>query len=169
MRRFHLREITNNDHEWLVELHNDPLVLKNLTNPTPVSMQDHMNWWKTIDGKRQIRLIFCVDKKRVGICKFYSIDRSNSNCVLGADIHKEHRGKGLAKPMWRLMMDYCYEELELSRISLTTAEYNMIARKVYLGLGFKEEGRMISSLFRDEKWYDQICMYHLKEWCKKNV
>ena len=164
MNKFHLREITDEDHKWLVELHNDPLVLKNLTNPLSITMEDHMRWWKTIDGKRQIRLIFCVNNIPVGICKFYSIDRVNLNCVLGADIHKNHRGKGFAKFMWRLMMDFCYRELNLRRISLTTAEYNAVAKKVYLGLGFKEEGRMVASLLRDEKWYDQICMYHLRDW-----
>lgn len=157
-----LRKVKEEDHEWLVELHNDPEVLKNLTNPNQITLDEHLAWWNRISkDKSQLRLIFEVDGIRTGFTKFYSIDLTNKNCVLGADIHKSYRGKGLAKPMWNLMIDLCYSDLDMHRISLTTAEYNSIARKVYADVGFKEEGRLKESLFRDGKFWDQICMYML--------
>lgn len=156
-----LREVTEEDHNWLVDLHNDPIVLRNLTNPAPITIEQHMNWWGKVKlDTSQKRKIFEVDSKRVGFTKFYNIDTINQNCVLGADIHKDFRGKGFANVMWLLMLDYC-KSIGMHRVSLTTAEYNDIGQKVYKKIGFIEEGKLTSSLYRDGKFFDQICMYKI--------
>ncbi len=160
---FSLREVRDSDHEWLVDLHNDPEVLRNLTNPNKISIEDHLKWWSKIQSDpAQIREIFEVDGERVGLTKFYNVDMSNLNCALGADIQRDHRGKGYAKEMWNLMVRKCFDELGLHRVSLTTASYNLIAQKTYKRVGFQEEGRMIDSLYRDGVFHDQICMYLLR-------
>jgi len=162
MTTYGLRSVQDDDHEWLVDLHNDPSVLYNMTHPQPITMEHHMAWWSKIShDHRQLRLIFTVDGQRVGFTKFYDIDRANQNCVLGADIHKSFRGRGLAKCMWSLMLDKCFDELGLRRVSLTTAEYNTIGIKTYEGLGFQREGLLTQSLWRSGKFHDQICMYML--------
>lgn len=162
-----LRWVREDDHPWLVELHNDPVVLHNLTDPRPITMEGHRDWYRKVAADPwQMRLIFEVDGQRVGFAKFYALDEANRCRALGADIHKDFRGKGLAKPMWTMMLDACFEPLPLPaplhRVSLTTAEYNHVARKVYRDLGFVTEGRLIQSLCRDGKFYDQVCMYMLR-------
>lgn len=154
-----LIDITDSDHEWLVELHNDPVVLYNLTDPTPITLESHMKWWNNLDHRKNRRFIFKIDDERVGVAKIYNIDINNRNCILGGDIHKEYRGRGYAKLMWADLLEYCFETLKLYRVSLTTAEYNTIAMKVYKGLGFLEEGYMRKSLHRSGVYYDQVCMY----------
>lgn len=159
-----LREIEDKDHEWLCALHNDPLVLKNKTHPEPITLDQHMWWWNRIKSDPQERrYIFTVNDQAVGLTKFYLIDQINSNCMLGADIDKEHRGKGYAKHMWNLMLTKAFHSLRLHRVSLNTAEFNEVGRHIYDKLGFKSEGRLIQSLFRDGKYYDQIIMYMLRE------
>ena len=120
-----------------------------------------------VKNDKEKRLIFYVDENRVGFTKFYSIDKNNSNCVLGADIERSHRGRGYAKHMWKLMLQKCFIEYDLHRVSLTTAEYNSIAIHLYTSLGFKVEGRSVESLFRDGRFYDQLCMYMLRNDWKK--
>lgn len=157
-----LRKVTDEDHQWLVDLHNDPQVLMNLTNPNEISLETHIQWWNSIKQNfKEERLIFYVDDVKAGFAKFYNIDGSNRNCILGADLHHSFRGKGLAKHMWSLMLDRCFQFYHLNRVSLTTAEYNIIAQKVYASLGFKIEGRLVQSLFRNGVFHDQICMYML--------
>jgi RimJ/RimL family protein N-acetyltransferase len=159
-----LRSVEPGDHEWLVELHNDPEVLHNLTDPQPITMDQHMAWWdRTCIDPQQLRLIFTVNDERVGFTKFYNIDRVNHNCVLGADIHHDHRGKGYAKNMWAMMLNVSFLSLQMYRVSLTTAEYNAIGQRVYRALGFKEEGRLVKSLYRDGAFHDQLCMYMLRD------
>lgn len=159
-----LRAVEEGDHPWLVELHNDPEVLRNLTNPEPITPDQHRAWWdRTRVDPGQLRLIFTVDGQRVGFTKFYGIDRANHCCVLGADIHRDHRGKGYAKNMWAMMLNVSFIALQLQRVGLTTAEFNEIGQRVYRGLGFKEEGRLVKSLYRDGTYHDQICMYMLRD------
>ena len=161
---YNLREVEDDDHEWLVELHNDPLVLRNITHPYPITLETHMKWWKGLNTAKELRLIFTVNDERAGFCKFYEIDTLNKNCVLGADIHASHRGKGYANVMWRLMLDVCFNNLDLHRVSLTVAEYNDVGQKVYRKVGFVEEGRLCDALLRDGKYHDQIMMYRLRGW-----
>jgi RimJ/RimL family protein N-acetyltransferase len=156
---FSLRDVNENDHPWLVNLHNDPVVLHNLTNPEPISLEGHLRWWSSLNRQRERRQIFCVGGAPAGFVKIYAIDRINRNCVLGADLQAEFRGRGFAKPMWALLLDVCFKELALHRVSLTTAAYNEIGQKVYRGLGFREEGRLAESLYRDGKFHDQLCFY----------
>lgn len=164
MKKFELINPTSLDHHiWLVELHNDPVVLNNITDSTPVTLDSHLSWWSKLNHIREERFIFTVDGVNAGFAKFYQIDRGNMNCVLGADLHKNFRGQGLAKPMWKLMLQHCFSSLNLHRVSLTTASFNLVAQKVYRDLGFVEEGRKIQSLYRDGIFYDEICMYLLKE------
>jgi len=163
-----LRHVLNDDHEFLVDLHNDPEVLYNITHPLPITLQQHYAWWEQIvEDPKQLRLIFTVDGARVGFTKFYDIDTVNGNCVLGADIHRDHRGKGYAKYMWARMLDWSFFNLNLHRVSLTTATYNPIGMHVYTKIGFKREGMLIESLCRDGEYHDQVGMYMLRQdWVK---
>lgn len=165
---YSLEKVTSDDHDWLVELHNDPEVLKNLTHPDPITLKQHLEWWNRIlDDEKQLRFIFKIDGVNTGFAKFYDVSNSNKNCVLGADIHKNFRQKGHAKHIWKLIIDHAFYSLNLHRVSLTTADYNNVAQQVYRKIGFKEEGRLIQSLYRDGKFFDQICMYMLKsDWEK---
>lgn len=160
---FKLRPVADDDHKFLVELHNDPVVLKNMTHAEPITMDSHLAWWNKIkNNPNQLRLIFEVGDKPAGFTKFYDIDSGNRNCVLGADIHNDFRGKGYARLMWTLMLRRCFDDMHLHRVSLTTAIYNEVGHHVYKSLGFKEEGRLTQSLWRDGTYHDQIIMYMLK-------
>jgi RimJ/RimL family protein N-acetyltransferase len=161
--RTELVDVDENDHHFLVELHNDPDVLRNLTDPTPITLESHMRWWRGLNPDREVRKIFTINGQRAGFCKFYQIDKRNMSCVLGADLHRDFRGHGYSYLMWEHMLNECFFVMSLHRVSLTTAEYNDIAQRVYRKLGFLEEGKMVDSLFRDGRFYDQICMYMLKD------
>jgi len=161
--KFELRQVVEDDHEWLVALHNDPLVLYNVTDPTPITLASHMEWWNGLDLNKEVRLIFCIDKVRAGFCKFYEIDNNKKHCVLGADLHKDFRGKGFAKHMWTEILNVCFGSMGLERVSLTTAEYNKIAFRVYSWLGFETEDVQKDTLLRDGKTFNTFVMSMLKE------
>lgn len=158
-----LADVQDQDHNWLVELHNDPEVLHNVTDPRPITIEGHIRWWKSLNPTREIRKVFLVNGTRAGFCKFYQVDSINANCVLGADLHKDFRGKGFSYMMWQAMLDFCFKQLQMHRVSLTTASYNHVAQHVYTKMGFKEEGRRVQSLFRDGRFHDEICMYMLRD------
>jgi len=159
---FSLRSVDDKDHSWLIELHNDPAVLYNMHDPRPITRERHMSWWDgVVTDPQQERLIFYSNEEKVGFAGF-RFDYINKSCVLGANIHKSFRGQGLAKYMWALMLNRCFDYHMLHRVSLLTAEYNEIGKRLYTNLGFKEEGRQVQSLRRDNEFYDCISMYMLK-------
>lgn len=158
---FQLREVEDSDHAFLVDLHNDASVLINMTDPRPITLESHMRWWGNLNRATDPKFIFLVDGVRAGFCKFYNIDLQNNSCVLGADLHRDFRGKKLSYKMWQFMLDHAFSTLKLHRVSLTTADYNTRARRVYEKLGFREEGMMKESLLRNERYHDQICMFML--------
>jgi diamine N-acetyltransferase len=163
MNKYTLRPIEDDDHEWLVDLHNDPLVLKNVTDPRSITLESHMKWWNEIkESSSEERFIFCINGIRAGIAKLYKIDQANKSCKLGADLHESFRGQGHAKFMWKLMLERCFEVHGLNRVALTTAEYNAVGNHLYKSLGFKEEGKKVASLLRDGQFFDQICMFLLR-------
>lgn len=148
---------TDEEHRWLVETHNDPVVLRNLTNNAPITLESHLVWWNRIQRNHlEERLIFCVNGERAGFTKFYSI--GSKSCLLGADLHRDYRGKGHAGPMWQLMLERCFIYYNLEYVELTTAEYNEIAQRVYKKLGFREIYRKTGSLIRENVAYDEIVM-----------
>jgi RimJ/RimL family protein N-acetyltransferase len=51
----------------------------------------------------------------------------------------------------------------LHRIALTVLDDNERARRCYLKCGFREEGRLRSSRFRDGVWHDEIQMSILED------
>jgi len=159
-----LRPIVDGDHEWLIELHNDPAVLRNVTHPQPITLQQHLAWWEGIRANQsQLRMIFEVNGERAGLTKFYDLDFDNNCCVLGGDIHKDQRGNGYAKLMWALMLNKCFDEFYFNRVALSTAEFNAVARHVYQGLGFKYEGQLTQGIYRDGQYYDLVLMYMLRD------
>lgn len=159
-----LRYVVAGDHPFLVELHNDPFVLRNITHPNPITMEQHVSWWKRIcEDPNQMRLVFDVGGQQAGFTKFYDIDRVNRNCVLGADLHRDWRGRGIAKYMWELMLRMCFDTMNMHRVSLTFASYNNVAAHVYDKVGFTVEGRLVQSLCRNGAFYDQIIMYMLRD------
>lgn len=161
-----LRVVTVDDHSFLVALHNDPLVLRNLTDPRPITMASHMDWWASCRQRNEEHHVFFVDNHRAGFCKF-AFDPSNRSVCLGADIHASYRGRGLARPMWTLMVQKAFAH-DVHRAWLTTAEYNVIGQRVYSSLGFKVEGRLEQSLYRDHTYHDQIVMRLLRhEWIEQ--
>lgn len=159
-----LRSINDDDHLWLVELHNDPAVLWNTRDPRPITLESHMRWWERVRlDPNEERWIFAVDGTRAGLVKIYSIDRQNRHCVLGADLHPTFRGRRLAVPMWTLLLDRCFFDLRMHRVGLSTMEHNVVARHVYERLGFVEEGRIMHCHLREGMFHDAVCMYMLED------
>lgn len=167
--QFYLRPVEEDDHQFMLDLHNDPVVLNNLTHPEPITMDQHLRWWDRMkSNRRQLRLIFVADCHRAGLAKFYDYDAMNQTITLGADIHKDYRGNGWAKFLWTLMLARCFEGFRVWRAGLTTAEYNDVGQHIYRKLGFKEEGKLTQSLYRDGKRYDQLMMFMTRDdWSKQ--
>ena len=163
-------ELEEKDIEWARLLHNDPSVLKMLTDPREVSQDQQKKWFDSLKkSKNKKRLVVYVNDEKIGIIRLDEIDHNNKSIRVGLDVHKDFRNKGYGTLAYKKLLDYCFSELKFHRVYLMVAEYNKIALHLYEKLGFKKEGVMRQALFREGKYFDYIMMSILEEEYDKSI
>jgi len=159
-----IRAIQSNDLEWARLLHNDPAVLRMLTNPKPVSAAQQEIWFENLQSSNvSARWIVECKNTKIGVIRIDDIDLLNKSVRIGLDIHESFRGKGHAKKIYKLIFEYWFEKKNMNRLWLMVAEFNTIAYNLYKKLDFIEEGRAKQALLRDGKYHDYIMMSILRK------
>lgn len=132
-----LRELTENDLLFLLEVRNHESTRQFLENDSIFNIEECKNWFKTLTSPWYIIL---VDDKPVGYI------RTNGN-EIGCDIHPNYRRKGYANMAYQKIME------NMSTASLWVFEDNF-AKKLYLNLGFIETGEY--NIIRDRKYIRMV-------------
>lgn len=102
---------------------------------------------------------------RLGYVRLSDIDRVNLSICVGGDISHDFRGQGLGKILYSLILSLCFHEWNMNRVWLLVVEYNTIARSLYNSLGFIEEGKQRSAIFKNGSFHDYIMLSIIKgEW-----
>lgn len=76
---------------------------------------------------------------------------------------KDYLGKGYGRETMVLLLEYCFKNLNMERVTLDHYSNNSKAANLYLDLGFKYEGIMRNATKKDNKYYDLHLMSILKE------
>ncbi len=66
----------------------------------------------------------------------------------------EDRGKGYGEEALRLVLDYCFVNLHMERVTLDYFEGNKKAAALYEKVGFKHEGLARNATKKDGKYFD---------------
>lgn len=156
---YRYRTIEEADLEWARKLHNDSEVLYMLTDTTMISEKQQLLWFESISSStKSKRLILEYESKKIGLARLDEIDFLNRSICVGLDISSEFRGKGHGYNGFKLMLDYCFLELNMHRTWLLVAEFNKKAFALYRKLGFIEEGVQRERIFRNGKYHNYIMM-----------
>ncbi|MHA1109678.1 MAG: GNAT family N-acetyltransferase [Promethearchaeota archaeon] len=154
-----------------VKWFNDAEILQFLSNYRPVTQEGEEQWVKDM-GNAKNTIVFSIvviaEEKLIGNC---SIDMDWRNRVGSMGIvigEKDYHSKGYGTEAMNLAVQYGFEELNLNRMELEVYSHNPRAQKCYIEVGFKEEGRRRSAIFKNGKYNDAIVMGILKEEWKKN-
>ena len=100
-----------------------------------------------------------IDTKIIGYVNIHNISAIHRSADLGIRIGDEkHRGQGLGKEALGLALDYCWNHLNLERVSLNVFRHNARAIAAYSACGFKKEGILKRFLFVDGAWVDLVLM-----------
>jgi len=94
------------------------------------------------------------------------INTKDRVAILGILIgEKDYWGKGYGADALRVMIDYCFNTLNMERVELSTYEYNTRAQKCYHKVGFVDEGIQRKAKYHEGKYYDILMMGLLRdEW-----
>lgn len=72
------------------------------------------------------------------------------------------KGQGYGRNALKKIKHYCFSELKCHRLWLDVLEINEKARYLYTTEGFKQEGVLRESIFKDESYQNLIIMSMLK-------
>jgi RimJ/RimL family protein N-acetyltransferase len=99
----------------------------------------------------------------IGNCGISNIDKVNRRAELGILIGEEtSRGKGVGQETLGLLLDYCFNYLNLHSVCLSVLEDNIGAVKCYEKVGFKKQGREREAAYVNGEYRDALIMDILK-------
>ncbi|MCC6952993.1 MAG: GNAT family N-acetyltransferase [Deltaproteobacteria bacterium] len=161
-----LRPIESKDLSQLVEWRNQPETWAQFFNTSPLTEDGQAEWFKNLrsDKRRQLFVVTTPEGKAVGTVGLDTIDQLNQSAEIGNILigDSSYRGKGLAQAAVSLLVDYCFERLNLRRLYLHVFEENAAARKVYEKCGFTVEGILREAKYADGKFKNVVIMSRLR-------
>ena len=151
------------DMDYYLPLDSDP--------PTLYSRHQHKQWeekWLE-KGPSNDSFFFGIhaDPDRlVGFIAIWDIRWADGECFVSIGIGEaDYRSKGYGTEAMNLMLAFCFNELNLRRVSLIVYDFNERAQRSYRKNGFVLEGRIREAVKRDGQRWSWLCMGVLRqEW-----
>jgi len=152
-----LLHVSNNYLNWL----NDPIVNEYITNSGNYTLKKLKSFLKDIENKDiyfwAIHLI--NDNKHIGNIKIDPINTKHGLGQYGIMMgDRSEWNKGYAKESSLAVINYCFNTLNLRKITLEVIVDNNSAYQLYKKLGFVEEGLRKDQEFHNKSYYDSCIM-----------
>lgn len=124
-------------------------------------------FWLNADNDAS-RMLFAIRTKpgleTIGYVQIMAIQPIHRSAEIGIRIGEpSHRRNGYGGEALALAIDYCWKQLNLSRLSLKVFDHNADAVALYRRLGFEREGLLRQALFIDGGWTDLVLMALLRD------
>lgn len=161
--RTNIRLVDRDDLNFLIELRNDPDVANNLETYYPLNRARQEAWFAGVTSNHSKEyFIFEVNEgnewQRAGLARVTEIDFINRSACVGGDIHKQFRGKKLAKKLYGHIFNHVFNKYNLNRAWLQVLSINAIAICLYKSLGFRNEGVLREAIIRNGEKIDYFIM-----------
>ena len=166
-----IRPITEADTDKIVRWRNAPSVMEHFIYRTPLTVEDHLNWFRNRVQTGEVAQFMIVDEEageEVGSVYLRDIDLQNRKCEYGIFIGEDScRGKGIGSVAARLALGYAFETLGLNRVFLRVFAENLRAQQSYENAGFRYEGTFRDDVIIDGEAHDMVFMGILRRDWKK--
>jgi len=97
-------------------------------------------------------IILKETNRLVGIIGLVRIDQKNKNGEIGYWLGKKCWGQGLTTEAAKLVLNFSFKELRLHKIYARLFEQNASSKRVLEKSGFKLEGEIRETMYRNRKW-----------------
>ncbi|WP_419904983.1 GNAT family N-acetyltransferase [Kiloniella sp.] len=135
----------------------------------PKPKECHKAWLASLNERdTSIDLaICCNDTQQIigyaGITSINYINRTGEYYILIGE--KDYWGRGIASETTKIITSYGFKSLGLNRVELTSFADNPAAIAAYTKAGYKHEGVLRQSSFREGEYLDKVMMSALStEW-----
>lgn len=158
-----LRAIEEKDAEVLQEMINDPEIESEVVGFSyPVSLSQQKKWIENVTNSETIRYAIDVSNKMIGVASISSIDFKNRTANINIKLRKNEQGKGYATRSVKLVLEYCFLELNMECVTANVLEYNNASKKIWEKLGFKLEGILRNRIYKNGKYHNLFAYSFLK-------
>ncbi len=156
---YSFRLLCKQDLQFLNEVRND-CAEEYLHDSRKFTLEQTNKWF---DTEQPNYYIIQLNNTDIGYFRITQYSKHNNNLYIGADLHKDYRGKKLAYAAYVEFLSYLFEKYKLNKVSLEVLSTNTRAYNLYLKLGFVQEGVKRQEVFREGTYVDSIVMSILKE------
>ena len=152
-------KLTYNDLPFLNEVRNECAV-EYLHNSDTHTLEQTQEWFNKTNPEFWV---IWENGERVGYFRTSEWSFENKNCYVGADIHKNCRGRGLGYEAYIKFLPFLFNKFELHKISLEVLSTNKRAISLYENVGFIVEGIKRDEVWKNGVWVDSIIMSILED------
>lgn len=165
--RIYLRALELDDYKISVKWRNDDSIT-NLLGGSKwfVSMETEKQWVQNaIMQNKDIRLAICTVDKDLYIGNIYltGIDylnrKAQTQILIG---NRDYWNNGYGTEAMHLLLDYAFNYKNLRRLEAIVLEDNVGSRKMHEKLGYKKEGTLRQSVYKNGQYKNQILFALLK-------
>ncbi|MFB6099299.1 MAG: GNAT family N-acetyltransferase [Salinibacter sp.] len=104
----------------------------------------------------EIHVLDDGEETLIGVAYVTHISPHNLHGQVGITIgERNYWGRGYGRESFELLLSYCFEALELHRVSAETFEYHTAWKDLVEGMGFQKEGTVREYLRRDGRYWDK--------------
>jgi len=159
-----LRPVKRSDVSYFLKWFNDPEVTQYLGLYLPMTEIAEEKFIEELGTTRaKIDVILVIEAiegdstKPIGNCGLHEINAKDHNALFGIAIgDKDYWSKGYGMEAARLLINYGFQQLNLHRISSYAFAFNERSIKFHKKLGFREEGRLRQSTFKNGQYHDHV-------------
>jgi RimJ/RimL family protein N-acetyltransferase len=120
-----------------------------------------------ISGRNPTEIEFVIESAEppmpIGYCRVYRVDHKNRSaeitCIIGEEAF---RNKGYGPATARLLVDYCFGQLNMNRVGADSYSFNPRGIRVLEKVGFRREGVQRQAVFKNGVYHDKVLFGLLK-------
>lgn len=152
---------------YLGWLHNKKVNAFLETGKTPTTLDEIASFIENSTAILFLAIFEKETKKHIGNIKIDRPHPIHNTAEYGILIGDEFWGKGYAKEASIAVLDHSFKVLNIRKITLGFVSDNVAAKKLYVSLGFHEEGNYKDHVFQGGKYHDIYRMAIFQEgWLK---
>lgn len=152
------RPLSRDDVPFLTEVRNE-CAEQYLHTSSKFSVDDAYKWF---DNNKPMFYTILYNDIKIGYFRITNYSAVNKNLYIGADLHKDYRGKGLAFDAYRKFIPYLFDHYNLHKISLEVLSTNIRAYNLYVKLGFVPEGAKRDEVLKNDMYVNSVVMSILR-------
>ena len=152
-----IREYSVEHYEKTVEWLNNPYLQDLFGLTYNINLEGHSKW--ILKNRETIETLALYSGEQYVGNIVLSYNLRHSSCYLQIYIGEEKfRGQGRGERFMSLALNHIFDHRTIHRLWLNVASDNIVAKKLYVRLGFQDEGVERDSVFNKGKYISQLRM-----------